>query len=149
MIVSKLGTAKQRYETSDDLGPALPNASSDCELRRSIVIFDHSRDGAQVHHAHVGWAMPVRTGRPEGGGSHGAFTWGVLDRLLEEEALHFESLLERVPARSTPSCSPMGWRRETRPQWRSEVGASCCDYTKRRFLATLQTTGLLLGVRSG
>jgi hypothetical protein len=24
----------------------------------------------------------------QGGGSHGAFTWGVLDRLLEEEALH-------------------------------------------------------------
>ena len=35
---------------------------------------------------------------------------------------------------------------ETRPQWRSEVGTRCCDYTERRFLATLQTTGLLLGV---
>ena len=28
----------------------------------------------------------------QGGGSHGAFTWGVLDRLLEEEALHFEGI---------------------------------------------------------
>ena len=28
----------------------------------------------------------------QGGGSHGAFTWGVLDRLLEEEAFHFEGL---------------------------------------------------------
>jgi NTE family protein len=28
----------------------------------------------------------------QGGGSHGAFTWGVLDRLLEEEALHFEAI---------------------------------------------------------
>jgi len=28
----------------------------------------------------------------QGGGSHGAFTWGALDRLLEEEALHFEGI---------------------------------------------------------
>jgi len=28
----------------------------------------------------------------QGGGSHGAFTWGVLDRLLEEERLNFEGV---------------------------------------------------------
>src|SRR5580700_5039978 len=28
----------------------------------------------------------------QGGGSHGAFTWGVLDRLLEEEAFYFEGI---------------------------------------------------------
>jgi NTE family protein len=28
----------------------------------------------------------------QGGGSHGAFTWGVLDRLLEEEKLQFEGI---------------------------------------------------------
>ncbi|MFO7854594.1 MAG: patatin-like phospholipase family protein [Paracoccaceae bacterium] len=28
----------------------------------------------------------------QGGGAHGAFTWGVLDRLLEEEALEFEGI---------------------------------------------------------
>jgi NTE family protein len=28
----------------------------------------------------------------QGGGSHGAFTWGVLDRLLEDESLEFEGL---------------------------------------------------------
>ena len=28
----------------------------------------------------------------QGGGSHGAFTWGVLDRLLEEDALQFEGI---------------------------------------------------------
>lgn len=28
----------------------------------------------------------------QGGGSHGAFTWGVLDRLLEEERLEFEGV---------------------------------------------------------
>jgi NTE family protein len=29
----------------------------------------------------------------QGGGSHGAFTWGVLDRLLEEERLSFEGIV--------------------------------------------------------
>src|SRR5215475_9456746 len=28
----------------------------------------------------------------QGGGSHGAFTWGVLDRLLEEKRLSFEGI---------------------------------------------------------
>jgi hypothetical protein len=28
----------------------------------------------------------------QGGGSHGAFTWGVLDRLLEEERLSIEGI---------------------------------------------------------
>ena len=28
----------------------------------------------------------------QGGGSHGAFTWGVLDRLLEEERLRFDGI---------------------------------------------------------
>src|SRR5581483_1412661 len=28
----------------------------------------------------------------QGGGSHGAFTWGVLDRLLEESRLEFEGV---------------------------------------------------------
>lgn len=28
----------------------------------------------------------------QGGGSHGAFTWGVLDRLLEEKGLEFEGI---------------------------------------------------------
>ena len=28
----------------------------------------------------------------QGGGSHGAFTWGVLDRILEEERLDFEGI---------------------------------------------------------
>jgi NTE family protein len=28
----------------------------------------------------------------QGGGAHGAFTWGVLDRLLEEETIEFEGI---------------------------------------------------------
>ncbi|HET6926469.1 MAG TPA: patatin-like phospholipase family protein, partial [Hyphomicrobiaceae bacterium] len=45
--------------------------------------------------------MPVKphNGRPllidlalQGGGAHGAFTWGVLDRLLEEGQLRIEAI---------------------------------------------------------
>jgi NTE family protein len=28
----------------------------------------------------------------QGGGAHGAFTWGVLDRLLDDESVQFEGL---------------------------------------------------------
>ena len=28
----------------------------------------------------------------QGGGAHGAFTWGVLDRLLEDERISFEGI---------------------------------------------------------
>lgn len=28
----------------------------------------------------------------QGGGSHGAFTWGVLERLVEQSSLHIESI---------------------------------------------------------
>ena len=34
----------------------------------------------------------------QGGGAHGAFTWGVLDRLLEEEGLCIAAISGRPPA---------------------------------------------------
>jgi NTE family protein len=46
-------------------------------------------------------AKPATAGRPrkplnlalQGGGSHGAFTWGVLDRLLEEDCFDFDGIV--------------------------------------------------------
>ena len=35
----------------------------------------------------------------QGGGSHGAFTWGVLDRLLEETWLQFDGIWAPRPGR--------------------------------------------------
>ena len=37
----------------------------------------------------------------QGGGAHGAFTWGVLDRLLEEPDIAFDAISGAVPALST------------------------------------------------
>jgi NTE family protein len=34
----------------------------------------------------------------QGGGAHGAFTWGVLDRLLEEPWLRIDAYPARRPA---------------------------------------------------
>ena len=34
----------------------------------------------------------------QGGGSHGAYTWGVLDRLLEKERLLFVRCSQKLPA---------------------------------------------------
>jgi len=35
----------------------------------------------------------------QGGGAHGAFTWGVLDRLLEDERIAFEGSARPAPGR--------------------------------------------------
>ena len=45
----------------------------------------------------------------QGGGAHGAFTWGVIDRLLDESASSSRGSALRAPARSMP------WRLRQRP----------------------------------
>ena len=69
-------------DTGGETGPAGGGGGSDCH----------------AHHDHDHWQWPVG---PEirtinialqGGGSHGAFTWGVLDRLLEEKRIAIESI---------------------------------------------------------
>jgi len=47
----------------------------------------------------------------QGGGSHGAFTWGVLDRLLEDERIAFEGISAASAGGSTPPRSPVVWPR--------------------------------------
>ena len=69
----------------------------------------------------------------QGGGSHGAFTWGVLDRLLEEERLRIVAISGTSagamnapswptagpragrPAR-VPRCAPTGRKCRARPR---------------------------------
>ena len=41
----------------------------------------------------------------QGGGAYGAFTWGVLDHIIEDGRLDIEGVTG-APAQSTPSCSP-------------------------------------------
>ena len=41
----------------------------------------------------------------QGGGTHGGFTWGVLDRLLEDERLTFEGPSSEIVSRPQRYCS--------------------------------------------
>lgn len=53
-------------------------------MRSLFRLFSHDRDGDLDSPAHNG--PKVINLALQGGGSHGAFTWGVLDRVLEEDA---------------------------------------------------------------
>jgi NTE family protein len=45
----------------------------------------------------------------QGGGAHGAFTWGVLDRLLEEPALQFEGISATSSGAMNALALAQGW----------------------------------------
>jgi NTE family protein len=42
----------------------------------------------------------------QGGGAHGAFTWRILDRLLEDERIAFEGISAASAGQLTRRCSP-------------------------------------------
>ncbi|MEP6875886.1 MAG: patatin-like phospholipase family protein [Burkholderiales bacterium] len=50
----------------------------------------------------------------QGGGAHGAFTWGVLDSLLEDGRLHFEGLSGSSAGALNAVLFAEGWRRSGR-----------------------------------
>ena len=62
-------------------------------------------------------AMPEDTGREpvlvdlalQGGGSHGAFTWGVLDRLIEEPWLRIEAISGTSASAMNAALMADGW----------------------------------------
>ncbi|MCW5772941.1 MAG: patatin-like phospholipase family protein, partial [Rhodospirillaceae bacterium] len=50
-------------------------------------------DTAHRHHNHAHRAgLKMINLALQGGGAHGAFTWGVLDRLLDEERIGFDGI---------------------------------------------------------
>ena len=55
------------------------------------MTFLDKTDGPELQNAQEGERRVVNLAL-QGGGSHGAFAWGVLDRLLEEETLQFEGI---------------------------------------------------------
>jgi NTE family protein len=57
------------------------------------IYHTHTHDAAHHHHTHAKVAgVKMINLALQGGGAHGAFTWGVLDRLLEEERLGFDGI---------------------------------------------------------
>src|SRR3954467_7350706 len=47
----------------------------------------------------------------QGGGSHGAFTWGVLDRLLDEQRLMIEGISGTSAGAMNAAALAQGWTR--------------------------------------
>ncbi len=50
----------------------------------------------------------------QGGGAHGAYTWGVLDRLLEEDAIHIEAISGASAGAMNAVCLADGYQRNGR-----------------------------------
>ena len=66
----------------------------------------------------------------QGGGSHGAFTWGVLDRLLEDERLSFGGIISATSAGAVSAVVladglAAGGRDGARDALRSPAGKTC------------------------
>ena len=69
----------------------------------------------------------------QGGGSHGAFTWGVLDRLLEEPRLHIAAISGTSAGAMNAAVLADGWiagRRRRRARGAGTILAA--RFTRRR-----------------
>jgi NTE family protein len=74
---------------SSNVGTGDENKFASVEWRRTVT--------AHLKHADLEAATPIVEQKVvnlalQGGGSHGAFTWGVLDRLLEDRRLVFDGI---------------------------------------------------------
>jgi len=65
----------------------------DATLKPNAHPHTHTHGDAHHHHDHAKVAgLKTINLALQGGGAHGAFTWGVLDRLVEEERLGFDGI---------------------------------------------------------
>lgn len=74
-------------------------------------------------------ALPVRTLNLalQGGGSHGAFTWGVLDRLLEDKTLAFHGISGTSAGALNAAVMATGYQRAGRAGARAALSAFWAD----------------------
>lgn len=59
----------------------------------------------------------------QGGGAHGAFTWGVLDRLLEDESIRIDALTGTSAGAMNAAVLRAGWGAGGRKEARKRLGA--------------------------
>jgi NTE family protein len=74
-----------------------------------------ARNGRGDGRKRVGAAAPRVNLALQGGGSHGAFTWGVLDALLEDRRLDFEGVSGASAGAMNAVVLAEGWRRGLEP----------------------------------
>ncbi len=83
----------------------------------------------------------------QGGGSHGAFTWGVLDRLLEEPLLRIDAISGTSAGAMNAAVLADGWTKGGAPGARAALDAYWGRVAKAAVFSPLQRTPLdrLLG----
>lgn len=59
----------------------------------------------------------------QGGGAHGAYTWGVLDRLLEEDRIEIEGITATSAGAMNAAALKTGWVRDGRDGAKAELAA--------------------------
>jgi NTE family protein len=78
----------------------------------------------------------------QGGGSHGAFTWGVLDRLLEEPWLHIEAISGTSAGAMNAAVLASGWAAGGAPGARKALDAYWDRVARAALFSPLQRTPL-------
>ncbi len=78
----------------------------------------------------------------QGGGAHGAFTWGVLDRLLEEPWLRIEAISGTSAGAMNAAVLADGWTEGGAPAARAALDAYWERVAKAAALSPLQRTPL-------
>jgi NTE family protein len=83
----------------------------------------------------------------QGGGSHGAFTWGVLDRLLEESSLKIDAISGTSAGAMNAAVLADGWAKDGAPGARAALDAYWQRVAKAAVFSPLQRSPLdrLLG----
>lgn len=85
----------------------------------------------------------------QGGGSHGAFTWGVLDRLLEEPWLHIAGISGTSAGAMNAAVLADGWmkgeakgaRKALNEYWQRISRAAAFSPLQRSFFERIQVAG--------
>jgi len=78
----------------------------------------------------------------QGGGSHGAFTWGVLDRLLEEPWLQIEAISGTSAGAMNAAVLADGWTKDGAPGARAALDAYWERVAAAAMFSPLQRTPL-------
>ena len=84
--------------------------------------------------------------RVQGGGSHGAYTWGVLDRLLEEERIEIEAISGASAGAMNAVVLAHGFTTGGRDGARAALSAFWREISKRHHNGVLGYTGAGLPV---
>jgi len=125
--------AKERSRLSPDYPVRAPLGATSIERSEALPLEDRSEGRAEPRHGRSGWALgfiPGRRGPPsnsdtaaakrirsptklnlalQGGGAHGAFTWGVLDRLAESEAVELSAISGTSAGAVNAAVFASGW----------------------------------------